>query len=113
MANKVIGGTFLNSSITEIFNTAYIVSGFKQIPINKSNVSHFEIVGQNSTKSATSAIGRGIVGGILLGGVGLLAGSISAKNKNLYTITLYFRDGRQSLIEVDEKVYKAIVAALF
>ena len=38
------------------------------------------IVDESQEKSATSAVGRALVGGVLLGGAGLIAG-LSAKNK--------------------------------
>ena len=53
------------------------------------------------------------MGGALLGPVGLLAGGLSAKNKGAYQIALAFKDGKRSLIEVDDKIYKALVASLF
>ena len=43
----------------------------------------------------------------VLGGV---AGAIS---KNGYQVKIIFKDGKKSLLEVDEKLYKAIVQACF
>ena len=52
------------------------------------------IVSQTSQKKATSAIGRGLVGGALLGPVGLLAG-VSAKSKETTTFQVIYNNGTQ------------------
>jgi len=53
-----------------------------------------------------------LVGGFLLGPVGLLAG-LSAKNKRTHSVAVQFKDGRKSLIEMDDKIYKAIPYQVF
>lgn len=55
---------------------------------------------------------RGLVGGALLGPVGLLAG-LSAKNKGTHTLVIEFKDGKKSLIEVNEKIYKLLMQKMF
>lgn len=50
------------------------------------------IVTDDSRKSLTSVVGRGAVGGILLGPVGLLAAA-SAKNKKTTTFVIEYSDG--------------------
>ena len=61
---------------------------------------------------AMSAIGRGMVGSLALGPVGLLAG-LSAKKKGTYLVAIKFKDGKESLIELDDTLYKALVKTLF
>ena len=73
---------------------------------------HYEIVNEESRKSASSAVGRGLVGGLLLGSVGLLAG-LSAKNKGIHTLAIQFKDGKKSLVEMDDKIYKELLKKLF
>lgn len=52
------------------------------------------------------------MGGFLLGPVGLLDG-LSAKNKGVHIIAVQFKDGKKSLIEIDEKLYKAFLKNCF
>ena len=54
---------------------------------------------QDTTKSTSSALTRGIIGGALLGPIGLLAG-LGAKNKNCIKIAVYWKDGKKSLIQL-------------
>lgn len=59
------------------------------------------IVSQDSTKSATSIAGRGIIGEALLGPVGLLAGGLSAKSNNRTTFQIIYNNGKQETKTVD------------
>lgn len=86
---------------------------FKFIRLNSTTVESYELVTDEHVKSATSGIARGLVGGALLGPVGMLAGVLSAKSKDTYTVAVRFKDGGSSLLEVDGKIYKSIVASCF
>ena len=68
--------------------------------INPKGIKKAIIVSQNSRKKATSAIGRGLIGGALLGPVGLLAG-VSAKSKNTTTFQIIYNSGKQETITVN------------
>ena len=78
-----------------------------------STVDSYELITDEHRKSAASGIARGLVAGALVGPVGLLAGGLSAKTKGIYQVAIQFKDGKRSLVEVDDKVYKAIVRACF
>ena len=111
--NKVISGDYLNKPVVAVSGKALIGVGmFKQLELNKTNVVDYEVVDQESRKSAASAVGRGLAGGLLLGPVGALAG-LSAKSKGTHIIAVQFKDGKKSLLEVDDKRYKAIIKNLF
>jgi hypothetical protein len=117
--NKVIAGDYLNALIACVAGKVYMnrryatnyvfeessTSGFQ---IDKNTTETYEVIDERTYKSTSSAILRGIVGTTLFGGVGLLAG-LSAKPKGIYILAIKFKDGKQSLIEVDEKVYKCII----
>ena len=53
-----------------------------------------------------------MAGVALLGGVGILAG-LSAKNKGIFTIAIQWKDGKKSLIEIDDKLYKKFINEMF
>jgi len=111
--NKVIAGDYLNRPISSFFSMVNLSVSLKEvITMNKSTVEHYEIVNEESRKSASSAVGRGLVGGLLLGPVGLLAG-LSAKNKGIHTLAIQFTNGKKSLVEMDDKIYKELLKNLF
>ncbi len=76
-------------------------------------VESYELITDEHRKSAKSGIARGLVGGALLGPIGILAGGMSAKSKGIYQVAIQFKDGKRSLLEVDDKIYKAIIQACF
>lgn len=113
MAGRVISGEYEGRDISIFAGTIILMTGLmKSIEINKNTVDSYEVIDQTSRKKVTSAVGRAAVGSFLLGPVGLVAG-VSAKNKGTYLIALQFKDGKRSLIEVDDKIYKAIARTLF
>ena len=111
--NMVVSGDYKGKAISQVRGTAFITTGlFKSIDINSKTVESYEVLNEEHQKSATSAVGRAAAGGLLLGPVGLLAG-LTAKTKGAFYIALQFKDGKRSLIEADDKVYKAIMQQLF
>ena len=112
--NALIAGDYMGKRLISTLGTLQIVTGMgKGEIIDKFSVEEYELITDEHRKSAASGVARGLVGGALLGPVGLLAGGLSAKSKGVYQVALQFRDGKKSLVEVDDKIYKAIVKACF
>ena len=86
--NRVINGDYAGKQIVGggAANAAISLGLIKQLRLNNSTVESYEV----------------------LGGV---AGAVSPKNG--YQVSVQFKDGKKSLLEVDEKLYKAIVQACF
>lgn len=113
--NMVIAGDYANKGVGGNGLIAFISLGFglkNMLILDKTTVESYEIVDEETRKSAASGVARGAVGAALLGPIGLMAG-LSAKNKNTYTIALRFKDGKNSLIEIDQKIYKVLIRNLF
>lgn len=114
--NAVIAGDYNGNKVTlTVGGTLPIISvDYKtSVEMNKYFVENYELITDEHRKSAASGVSRGLVGGALLEPVGMLAGAMSAKNKGIYQIAIQFKDGKKSLIEVDDKIYKALVKACF
>ena len=110
--NMVIAGDYMGKPITGIGGVVQIYVDRKNyILLDKFGVDSY-VVTEDTRKSAASGIARGAVGAALLGPVGLLAG-LSAKNKSTVTVAVRFKDGKNSLLEMDDKVYKNFVRAMF
>ena len=115
--NKVIAGDYEGKTVMPpgwgIKHPSISASFTKTIALNKKEVASYELVTDEHRKSAASGVARGLVGGALLGPVGLLAGAMSAKNRSIYLVTVQFKDGRKSLLEIDDDIYKALVKSCF
>lgn len=111
--NMVIAGDYMGKPITGIGGVVQIYVDRKNyILLDKFGVDSCDVITEDTRKSAASGIARGAVGAALLGPVGLLAG-LSAKNKSTVTVAVRFKDGKNSLLEMDDKVYKNFVRAMF
>jgi len=111
--NKVIAGDYVGKVIISTFNSVAIgVSFGKNLSVDKQTVESYEVITDEHRKSAVSGVARGAVGALLLGPVGLLAG-LSAKNKGIFTVAIKFKDGKNSLVEINDKIYKNIIKTLF
>lgn len=112
--NKVIAGDYEGKAVGSTFAGPYIIMSFgKTTPLDKTTIESYELITDEHRKSAASGVGRGLVGGALLGPVGLLAGGLSAKSKGIYQVAIQFKDGKRSLVEIDDKIYKALIKACF
>lgn len=113
--NRVIAGDYAGKQVLGggIAQAGISLGFVKQLYLNKMTVESYELITDEHRKSAKSGVARGLVGGALLGPVGMLAGGLSAKSKGIYQVAIQFKDGKRSLLEVDDKIYKAIIQACF
>lgn len=111
--NKVIAGDYKDENIIHASGDVYITTSIlKPLLLSKENIESYEVITDEHRKSAASAISRGLIGGIA-GPAGILGGALSAKNIGTYRVAIQFKDGKQSLIEINEKIYKKLVQNLF
>ena len=111
--NEVIAGDYKGCRVKyEMGDVEINVSLFKDLDINKKTVSSIELQDEEHKKSTASAVGRAAVGALPVGPVGVVAG-FTAKSKDKYTVAVYFKNGKKSLLEVDAKLYKKIMENTF
>jgi hypothetical protein len=112
--NKVIAGDYEGKMVVGAIGVPAIGLSFgKALPLDRTTVESYELITDEHRKSAISGAARGLIGDALLGGVGLLAGGLSAKNTGSATVALKFKDGKSCLIEVESKIYKNIIKNCF
>ena len=111
--NKVIAGDYEGWMLAAGSAGVIMAEKWKPITLNDTTVKSYEVITDDHRKSAASGATRGLIGGALLGPVGLLAGGLSAKNKGIYQIAIEFKDGKKSLLEIDDKIYKALIKECF
>ena len=115
--NRVIAGDYEKKKValksTLSGKKAVIKAGYiKVVYLDKKTVESYEVMDETSRKSAVSAVGRAAVGTFFLGVPGLAA-ALSAKNKRSHIVAIQFKDGHRSLLEVDDKIYRAIMTKVF
>ncbi|MBM7868908.1 DNA-directed RNA polymerase subunit RPC12/RpoP [Clostridium pascui] len=111
--NRVIDGAYKDKGITITSLGVIIMIGiFKKIILDENTVSAYEVYDSEKTISASSAIGKAVLGEFFYGPVGLVAAA-SAEKKGIYIIAVQFKDGKRSLLEVDEKIYNRMLLIRF
>lgn len=77
------------------------------------NLESIEIATEENIKKIGGTIGWGIVGGLLLGPVGLLAGLIAGGRKKEITFVAKFKDGRKMFATTDNETFIKLKAGCF
>lgn len=94
--------------VLSIKTSAFQLSG-ESVTGNK--FKSIEIGTEENVKKVSGAVGWGVVGGIVAGPLGILAGAMLGGNKKQVTFILELDDGRQLMGTVDSKTYTELVAA--
>lgn len=81
--------------------------------ISAKSISELTVATEESVKRIGGTVGWGLVGGVALGGIGLLAGLIAGGKGKDVTFVCQFDDGRKFLGRTDSKTYEKMQAALF
>ena len=116
--NKVTAGDYEGFAVKDSYNSVTLrptlFSGENTIVyLNRNTVRHYEVIVGDHRKSAISGVARGLIGGYIFGLAGTMGGALSAKNRGAYVVAVEFYDGRRSLIEIDDKRYKALIRSVF
>ena len=111
--NKVISGDYLGYSVDSFLGQVTLSSVSNSITLNKSSVANIELVDSSKQRDTGSTIARGLVGGILLGPAGIVGGALLGKSNGVHLLSVIFKNGKRSLIEVEDKVYKEILKKLY
>ena len=119
--NAVIAGDFVGKKVSLSFGTVSMdVGGMSKLELNSSTVAGYSVVDESHSKSMASGVMRGMVGSALFGGVGMVAGAMTSKQKGIYQVVIQLIDdpqwrysGKRFLLEVDEPTYKAIIKNCF
>lgn len=73
------------------------------------SISKIEIVNETNAKNVKDSIIRGAVGSVALGGVGALAGVMSAKSDSTFNVMITYHNSKIDLIECDVKLYTKLL----
>ena len=110
---KVVAGDYCGYDVIAYNNKCFFMLHLKRIRVDKSIVSKYELVNDVQNHSYWKTLGKGAVGGMLFGTVGMLVGVASNSTKTTYLLSIEFKDGKKSLIEIESDEYKSILCALY
>lgn len=111
--NKVIAGDYEGKLVGFVGAKAYIILSLTNLLyLDAESIEGLELLDRNSEISVGSAAVRGFVGEMLLGPIGL-ATAATAKRHEAYIIGIVFRDGKRSVVEVDDAICRALKGSCF
>lgn len=112
-SNKVISGDYDGKYISCFSNSAYIIIKLgHNLDLDNHSVANIIPLDDDSQISLASAATRGLIGELLLGPIGLVAAA-TAKRHGTHIVGIEFKDGKRSVVEIDDKIYKALITACF
>ena len=111
--NKVVAGDYKGKLVGGSCGEAFIsLTMTKFLYLNKETVSSLTPLDDDNQISMASAAMRGLVGELILGPIGLVAAA-TAKRNGIHIVGVELKDGKRSIVEVDDKRYKNMVQACF
>ena len=112
--NMVIAGDYAGRKVKIRFNKLYFCRPFyAPVLVDATTVSDYEVMDQDVRKSGSSIFFRGLAGKLLLGNLGMLAGALSAGSKSATTVSITFKNGDKSLVELGKKQYRLLLKKLY
>ena len=103
--NMVIAGDYESMYVKYSLLGPYIDTDDKDpLYLDSETIENYERINEDHQKSVGDTIYYSALGGILFGAAG---------NKNINHLALYFHDGKKSLLEIDDKLYNAIIRNCF
>lgn len=79
------------------------------IELNENTIASINLIDKQNVNDTGSAIARGLVGGTILGGAGLIAGTITGKKDEANTIEIIYKTGEKSFALVNSDIYKCLL----
>ena len=105
-ALKVITGDFYKSEGCLKKGDIYLpVTWSKFVKYHLGEIANIEIVGTDQGQA--NSVGAAMLGGLLLGGAGLIAGAVAGKKSQVH-FAVAFRDGKRALLSCQADVYARI-----
>ncbi len=111
---KVHAANFPYLEISAMGGCVFIKTGVFQLSGETVHASRFltiETASEDSVKKVGGAIGWGVVGGVLAGPVGILAGALLGGNKKEVTFVVEIDDGRKFMGTTDSKTFIGLQGA--
>lgn len=113
--NIVIAGDYAGSRVFCISKKLAYISGTMtktdDVYLTEDTLVRFEVMTEDIIRSGNSLLLTGVLDPACLGKLRLRA-SEAMQKKGIYTVAVKFHDDKRSLMEIDERIYHAVVRRL-
>ena len=111
--NKVIAGDYVDWDVICGAGKLDFMHRLSRVNLSRNSVLKYELIDESNSGSFWGAFLRGYFSHAILGTAGLLASSIGSAQRKILLLSIEFKNGKRSLIEVDEAHYKKILKVLY
>lgn len=113
--NVVLSGDYAGSSVIADKSGKLVLMANEGGPLYLDNttVENYNVVNNSESRSTGSAVKRAAVGKAVFGRKAMIAGAATAKKVVSYEVAVNFKDGKRSLIQLDEAGYKLLTRNSF
>lgn len=120
---KIIAGDFSKDEIIKIVagkpaivpkdGGLFSKVNFINNDIQNIEIQNIEIITEENKKKFIGTAGWGLVCGLALGPLGLIAGILAGGNKKEFLIACELKNGKKLIAKVDSKIYKSLLSASY
>ena len=112
MINTVIRGDYKNCIIKHSKDILRLESENLNLNISKDVVDNYKLIHTNYKRNIMDLIARLVIGVYLIGPLGILAIFTSNMYICYHIVSLEFKDGKKSLIKINNKLYDKLINTL-
>ena len=110
---KVIAGDYKNYEVVAYGGKCYFMHWLQKIKVNKAVVSRYELVSDINKHPFWGTLIKGAISRAVFGTIGAASALSSSIGKKSYVISIEFKNGRRSLIEVPDTDYVSVLRAIY
>lgn len=107
--NKIIAGDYREYKFHLKYGKLYIRCLENKISINEMTLRTITELERWEVPSLSSMLVRGWFLSTIFGWLGIIAGTSTAKRKNIYKMQIEFVNGYIGIAEIDDKIYEALL----
>ncbi len=110
---KVIAGDYKNYDVVAYGGKCFFMHWLKKVNVNKAVISRYELVSDIDRHPFWSTLVKGAISRAVFGTLGAASAISSSMNKKAHIISIEFKNGRRSLIEVPDVDYINVLKAIY
>lgn len=111
--NKIVSGYLQEFLFVKQYGKLYLKCLEQKYAINKMTVKSVQVLDCQEAPSLSSILVKGLILSKILGLLGMIAGTATAKKNYIYRVKLTFPNDEVGLAEVDEEKYHCLLYELF
>ena len=110
---KVIAGDYNNYDVIAYGRKCYFSHWIDQVPLNRKTVLRYEIISDVSKHPFWGTLIKGAISKAIFGNLGMAASVSSSVGRKSFIISIEFRNGKRSLIEIIDDDLKSVLSAIY